>query len=31
MIKIEIKSIFGKVIFTYEKENATFKDAVLER
>jgi len=30
MIKIEIKSIFGKVIFTYEKENATFKDAVLE-
>jgi len=30
MIKIEIKSIFGKVIFTYEKENATIKDAVLE-
>ena len=28
MVKIEIKSIFGKVLFTYEKENATIKDAV---
>jgi len=28
MIKIEIKSIFGKVLFTYENENATIKDAV---
>ena len=27
-MKIEIKSIFGKVLFTYEKENATIKDAV---
>jgi hypothetical protein len=26
--KIEIKSIFGKVLFTYEAENATIKDAV---
>jgi len=26
--KIEIKSVFGKVLFTYEKENATIKDAV---
>jgi hypothetical protein len=26
--KIEIKSIFGKVLFTYENENATIKDAV---
>ncbi len=26
--KIEIKSIFGIVLFTYEKENATIKDAV---
>ena len=30
MIKIEIKSIFGKLLFSYEKENATLKDAVLE-
>jgi hypothetical protein len=28
MTKIEIKSIFGKVLFTYEAENATIKDAV---
>ena len=27
---IEIKSIFGKVLFTYEAENATIKDAVEE-
>jgi hypothetical protein len=26
--KIEIKSILGKVLFTYEAENATIKDAV---
>ena len=26
--KIEIKSVFGKVLFTYENENATVKDAV---
>ncbi|WP_396195949.1 pentapeptide repeat-containing protein [Flavobacterium sp.] len=26
--KIEIKSIFGNVLFTYESENATIKDAV---
>jgi hypothetical protein len=26
--KIEIKSIFGDVLFTYEAENATIKDAV---
>ena len=26
--KIEIKSIFGNILFTYEKENATIKDAV---
>ena len=28
MTKIEIKSIFGKVLFTYEAEKATIKDAV---
>ena len=28
MTKIEIKSIFGKVLFIYEAENATIKDAV---
>jgi len=28
MVKIEIKSVFGKVLFTYEKENATIKGAV---
>jgi hypothetical protein len=28
MTKIEIKSIFGNVLFTYEAENATIKDAV---
>jgi len=26
--KIEIKSVFGKVLFTYEKESATLKEAV---
>jgi hypothetical protein len=31
MIKIEIKNRFtGSVIFTYEKENATIKDAVVQ-
>jgi uncharacterized protein YjbI with pentapeptide repeats len=30
MIKIEIKTVFGDLLFTYEKENATIKDAVLE-
>jgi len=31
MIKIEIKNRFtGSIIFTYEKENATIKDAVLK-
>jgi hypothetical protein len=31
MIKIEIKNIFtGSVIFTYEKENATIKEAVAQ-
>jgi hypothetical protein len=30
MTKIEIKSIFGDVLFTYEKEYATIKDAVVE-
>jgi hypothetical protein len=29
-MKIEIKSRFGGVLFTYEKENATIKDAVLQ-
>jgi len=28
MKKIEIKSIFGKLLFTYEAENATIKNAV---
>jgi hypothetical protein len=28
MTKIEIKSTFGKLLFTYEAENATIKDAV---
>ena len=28
MTKIEIKSIFGKVLFIYENENATIKNAV---
>ena len=28
MNKIEIKSIFGNILFTYEAENATIKDAV---
>jgi len=29
-IKIEIKSIFGKVLFTYEKEANTIKDTLVE-
>ena len=28
--KIEIKSILGKVLFTYENENATIKDAIIQ-
>jgi hypothetical protein len=28
MTKIEIKSIYGDLLFTYESENATIKDAV---
>lgn len=28
MIKIEIKSVFGEVLFSYEKENNTIKDTV---
>lgn len=28
MIKIQIKSIFGNVLFEYEKENNTIKDTV---
>ena len=27
--KIEIKSIFGKVLFTYDAENATIKEAII--
>ena len=30
MIKIEIKSVFGTVLFTYEKENNTIKETLLE-
>ena len=30
MIKIEIKSIFGKVLFEYEKENNTLKDTLIK-
>ena len=30
MIKIEIKSVFGKVLFSYEKENNTLKETILE-
>jgi uncharacterized protein YjbI with pentapeptide repeats len=30
MIKIQIKSIFGKVLFEYEKEDNTLKDTILE-
>ena len=30
MIKIQIKSIFGNVLFEYEKENNTIKQTVLE-
>ena len=30
MIKIQIKSIFGTVLFEYEKENNTFKDTLIE-
>ena len=28
--KIEIKSVFGKVLFEYEKENNTIKDTIIE-
>ena len=30
MIKIQIKSIFGSVLFEYEKENNTIKDTLIE-
>ena len=30
MIKIEIKSILGRVLFTYEKENNTLKETILK-
>ena len=30
MIKIQIKSIYGSVLFEYEKENNTIKDTVVE-
>ena len=30
MIKIQIKSIFGKVLFEYKKENNTIKDTLIE-
>ena len=30
MIKIQIKSIFGSVLFEYEKENNTIKDTLVE-
>ena len=30
MIKIEIKSVFGNVLFSYEKENNTIKKTLLE-
>jgi len=30
MIKIQIKSIFGNVLFEYEKENNTQRDAIIE-
>ena len=30
MIKIQIKSIFGKLLFEYEKENNTIKETLLE-
>ena len=30
MTKIEIKTIWGEVIFTYEKDNNTVKDTVVE-
>ena len=30
MIKIKIKSIFGKLLFEFEKENNTVKDTVVE-
>ena len=29
-IKIEIKSVFGKVLFALEKENNTIKDTIEE-
>ena len=30
MIKIQIKTIWGKVLFVYEKENNTLKDTLIE-
>ena len=30
MTKIQIKSVFGKILFEYEKENNTVKDTVIE-
>ena len=30
MIKIQIKSVFGKVLFEYEKENNTVKETLLQ-
>lgn len=30
MIKIQIKSVFGKILFEYEKEKNTIKDTLLE-
>ena len=30
MIKIQIKSVFGKLLFEYEKENNTLKDTLLK-
>ena len=30
MIKIQIKSVFGEVLFEYEKENNTIKDTLIE-
>jgi len=30
MIKIQIKSVFGKLLFEHEKENNTIKDTLIE-
>ena len=29
-VKIQIKSVFGRVLFEYEKENNTIKDTLVE-